>query len=293
MDIKKSGYISAILTTIIGIIVFLILEGVIKLDNTSSLINTEIIIMLAIPALLLYFAFSIFSNMEHKIIAAIDTGVAIIFGGILLILLLLKVDDKSLVSNIINYGSYISGSLCIITIPFLTRTQSTLHKYYKYFVTLLILIAILLAFGTINSLKKVQNLEDLESIKNNYAFIKYVAFASFIGIICNPMIGYASSDGLGGGGEDNSPKLVPNNPTNNPNEGINYGPMPVPEGVVANNPNENQSIDSIPINQIEPENILPEGAPEPVQDITSNTNITANEVAPELQFLLNNNDKKN
>ena len=106
MDIKKSGYISAILTTIIGIIVFLILEGVIKLDNTSSLINTEIIIMLAIPALLLYFAFSIFSNMEHKIIAAIDTGVAIIFGGILLILLLLKVDDKSLVSNIINYGSY-------------------------------------------------------------------------------------------------------------------------------------------------------------------------------------------
>ena len=43
MDIKKSGYISAILTTIIGIIVFLILEGVIKLDNTSSLINTEII----------------------------------------------------------------------------------------------------------------------------------------------------------------------------------------------------------------------------------------------------------
>ena len=353
MDIKKVGYITAGLTVIISIVIALIITGKIDVDTSKMLLGDITFIYFAIPAVLLFFSFVLLANMEHQIVAIIDVAIALLYSVFLILLLIISKEDAQNLSSIFSFiNTFIFGFIAA-NIPFSIRTQSKLHRYLKYGIVMLIVITTFLLIGVNNSINKAKNLKDLEAIQKNSEVATVMAYISFIGIICNPMIAYASSDGLGGGGSSSSPKLVPRNVATdpnmstgiNPNTGINYGDMPVPNGVVANNPtavpvqdmnvppgfstpqvptpqvapipvqnnvpvppvtdqllgataapvmNSNPALNSTPevlnTNNSVPAPVTPAPSAQLPQNPTPTVSMTASEVAPELQFLLNNNN---
>lgn len=331
METKKIGYVAAIFTVISSIIIFLILINKIKIDTSQMLLGTTSFTLFVFSGILLFFGFSLLTNMEHTILAIIDIIVAFLYAGVIILFMVVNKEDALNFYKILIYSTEAIGTIIFLTIPFLVRTQSNLHRYFKYGIVVVIAITSFLSISVINSYIKIldskdssmlttyseKQMKEMEALQNKTKIVAYGGLASFIGILCNPMIAYASSDGLGGGGSSKTPKLVSQNVATDPtmanginqNQGINYGDMPVPEGVVANQP----IVDSPPIteslNQIQ-ENIssqpLDQVYPSPVveeqntnqpsvqegQAPNQSANLNASDVAPELQFLLNNNEKK-
>ena len=353
MELKKIGYVTTALTIILGIVFALILAGKIKIDYSNMLLKDTTLLLFSIPAFLIFFSFCLLVNMEHTVLSIADLVMAFIYTGIIILFMIVNAENTKDFTKLLIWSSFFAGALCALNIPFLIRTQSNLHRYFKYFVALLIFITCCLSMTIITNLVKLYSgttidYKVLKKKKKNYEIAKYGAYASFIGVLCIPMIGYASSDGLGGGAKNNTPKLVPRNiatdpnmSTNiNPNAGINYGNMPVPDGVVANN---QVAVSTAPVPTDSTQNTVPGGAtqtissvpevagapqvdissqslnavdqsgattqnpiaapiaqptpvetiPVPTNPVNQAANITANNVAPELQFLLNNNNDKN
>ena len=291
MEMKKAGYISAALVVIMGTIIFLIYMGRINVLSVDASATKSLLVLFSIPAILLFFAFCLLSNVEHKIIAYVDIGTAIIYTiALSFIIVSFKDSTENGYYNILSIMTTIAATICATTIPFLIRTQSKIHRYYKFIAALIILITCLLSLSTINSLTNINSLNDLATLQNKIKIIEYGVFISFIGIICNPMIGYASSDGLGGGGEEKSPKLIPNNAVSNPAAPLNYDNVSPVETATAINTPEGEIV-SMPV-----QTISPNTPSEPSQNLVESqpaSNLNVDDVAPELQFLLNNNDKKN
>ena len=321
MEIRKIGYVAAFFTIVIGIVLFLITTGKIEIDTSEMMLGQSSFALFSISGVLIFFGFCLLTNMEHQIVAIVDIIMAFLYAGIVVLFMIMPPEDAKNNYKIILWGSIAAGALVAATVPFLVRTQSKFHRYFKYGVTGIILITTFLGIGLINSLQKVKDFSDLEAIQKNSQMVEYGVLASVLGILCNPMIAYASSDGLGGGGSSSSTKLVPKNAATdpnmsdgvNPNQGINYGEMPVPEGVVANpspevaSPVPEPVAPETPVVPVTPSvPVSPEVSPIPTTTPVaapvaepavapapvSGASINANEVAPELQFLLNNNNNK-
>ena len=331
METKKIGYVAAIFTIISSIIIYLILIDKIKIDTSQMLLGSTGFVLFVFSAVLLFFGFSLLTNMEHTILAIIDIVVAFLYAGVIILFMVVNKEDALNFYKILIYSTEAIGTIIFLTIPFLVRTQSNLHRYFKYGIVVVIAITSFLGIGVINSYIKILDSKDssmlttyseklmkeMEALQNKTKIVAYGGLASFIGILCNPMIAYASSDGLGGGGSSKTPKLVSQNVATDPtmgdgvnqNQGINYGDMPVPEGVVANQPivdsppiteplsQTQENISSQPLDQVYPSPVVEEqNTNQPLvqeeQAPNQSANLNASDVAPELQFLLNNNEKK-
>ena len=341
MEIKKIGYVTTVLTIAIGVVLFLIMNNTIKIDTSGSLLGSTAFIMFLVPAVLIFFAFWLLTNMEHHVIAIIDIVLGVLYAGMIILFIVMPKEDAESISKFLIYGSEAAGVLALLNIPFLVRTQSKLHRYFKYLLVLLLGVTSFFGISVVNTYLDIiesgeisffTNVSEkaqkkLADIQNKSEIAVYVGFASFLGIICNPMLGYASGDGLGGGGSSsNTPKLVPRNTATdpnmntgiNPNEGINYGDMPIPEGVVANNPTamppvgstileapgitpveQNVVINPVPAAQpvpnansvVEALNVPnPVPAPAPAVAPVPDQNINMNGVSPENPNVVNNNN---
>ena len=255
------------------------------------------------------------SNDEHVIFAYADFVVAIMYIIFAIGICFIPTETYRELLDVIIYVHMAVNLFLILNLPLLIRTQSQLHKSIKLVTELLIVLLVIVALTSKNSSSL---LLGFSSTDNN--LLKYGLLVVECLLIANPMIAIVSSDGLGGA-KSKTPKLVARNQATDPNmahtstiqtEGINYGGMPVPDGVVAN-----QNFNAIPNNNLD-QYVSPEVAnttsesvavtntqpvaqevvetpvvnepvvANPTQPVPTNT-MNSDDVAAELQSLTNNN----
>ena len=308
---KKSGVIGIVIVALWAIAVIITINK----SNYSFFTDTSLITSLLLPLAALTLGYYQLNNIEHVVvsilfflIAALST-VAIAVNAIM-------PSSNEFITKIYSTQLSINTYSFIILYPFLIRTQSKTHRAFKYLNFLFILVAAIILYILNNGSN--QSINSLELLIKVEVYVVIIAVALSA---ANPIIGYGTCDGLGGGSKSSSmPKLVPVNQATNPNlagpntitTGINYGNNPVPNGVVATpNPiapapvitpvaEPVAPVVSTPVEQtpsVEPQ-IIPETLDTPVESLAPAPTaveqpappqtLTAEEVAPELQFLINN-----
>ena len=323
MENKTLGIIGLVLVGIYMIFSFLDIND--ALEFLPSFLSIETI---SISLLLVGAGCWLLSNDEHVIFAYVDFVVAILF--IIFCIGISFIPEENILElvKVIAYVFLGVIFILLLNVPLLVRTQSQIHRAIKYFTILLMVAFVILNLSSSSlSLLGGTSLTDMSFINSGKGISRYILVLIEVLLIANPMVAVATSDGLGGG-KSKTPKLVARNQATDPNmahnstiqtEGINYGGMPVPDGVVANqnfnaipNDNLNQYVspeivttptenvvvtDSQPVTQetLEP---TPVAEPTPVvseQVVTPSTqpiptnSMNSDDVAAELQSLTNNN----
>ena len=235
MESRKIGYIATIMTIIIGVIVILMLNGVIDFGISSSYFTKSILEAFAIPAGILACAFVLLANEEHVLLTGLDVLVAVVYFLVLIVMLFLSQVEYINFYSIYIYIYYAAVLVLALNFPFIIRTQSHIHSIYKYGLAFVIgvtaILSIVFPRNVIYSYYK-------EKEKIN--IVKYGEYLSILGIICNPMIAYASADGRGRKSKTNI-DLIPN-----------IGPLPdvveipIPEEIT-NNAQTNEEVIEKPI----------------------------------------------
>ena len=93
METKKIGYVAAIFTIISSIIIYLILIDKIKIDTSQMLLGSTGFVLFVFSAVLLFFGFSLLTNMEHTILAIIDIVVAFLYAGVIILFMVVNKED--------------------------------------------------------------------------------------------------------------------------------------------------------------------------------------------------------
>ena len=155
METKKIGYVAAIFTIISSIIIYLILIDKIKIDTSQMLLGSTGFVLFVFSAVLLFFGFSLLTNMEHTILAIIDIVVAFLYAGVIILFMVVNKEDALNFYKILIYSTEAIGTIIFLTIPFLVRTQSNLHRYFKYGIVVVIAITSFLSISVINSYIKI------------------------------------------------------------------------------------------------------------------------------------------
>ncbi len=282
---KKFGFVG------LGIIGIWLVDIFISRDSISSSIlygGTSSLINLLLPMISIALAYHLLNDEEHQLSAYIIFGISFLTTIIIFFNSLLK--DNEFIEKVLNFQSTINTYALFIISPFAFRSQSDFHSKYKkglaIGITAIIILSKILTMAT-SSVKTVEDYKRFSSISE----ILIYSVVIVVGLsIANPIVGYTFSDGVGGSPRK-MPKLVtvptiPDNMANMTiNQGINYGNMPVPDGVVASTP-MTQPQPPVPEPVVEtldaqPVVPAPEASPAP--------SIDASEVAPELQFIIDNN----
>ena len=324
MTTRRIGYVGLGVCALALILCLANIFGGTNLDFLSVL--QDKLIYLGISVAFMFVAFWLILQREHLITGYINLGLAAIYLIIFLISFLAAGDTLTKLNEFTSKMLNITAIMFLISAPFLVKTASNFHKNYKYVsVGLLVLFVIIIVL-----IQKSYTYTGYYNGNINYEGIIFkVRLVAVLEILCafiivaNPIIGCVTADGSESVVRRNVPKMVPINAGTNPTmpgvntiqEGINYGDLPVPDGVVASN-NTNSIPEALPdvenktINEVlttsNTENtsdvlidneVLETNPTEPalveeVPKIEDNNNqMKSEDVAPELQFLLNGNQE--
>ncbi len=343
MDNRKIGYVGLGLLGLFGIFYFVCshMENAYLASTLLSTLGYTIILVCA--------SFWLMINGEHEVVPFIDIVVALGFLGISIIKLLLSSKDIVNMLWLFNFNQNFTTMIMFINVPLLINSQSHIHKIYKNVLVFVIIVVCLVTFINSASLRRIadsataENFTDvqsrLESYKKKTEFIETLTYITAFAVILSPAIGLATSDGIGFSTGGVLPSLVPRNiatdpnmvPNNSISNSINYGNLPVPDGVVANkginqvlnqgNSGPGADVSKVPSIEEQVNSVATEVKEEvnaPVEELketpasnsnvvdlstqapkeekpapTTNVEMKASDVAPELQFLLNGEDNKN
>lgn len=281
MENKNIGIIGIVLLVIYLVFSILDMNNALSFLPESFSMGEILISMLLVGA-----GCWLLSNDEHVIFAYADFVIAILFIIFCIGITFIPAETILELAKVIVYIYGTVVFILILNIPLLVRTQSQAHRALKY-VTVLFMVLLVILMLTSGGLDSVltssilgNSLVDGQSTLIKYGFVVIEGL-----LLANPMVAVATSDGLGGG-RSKTPKLVARNQATDPNMahqttieggGINYGGMPVPDGVVANNntdviPNDNlaqnitQPVETLDAPVAPAPAATPEVAPAPVAE---------------------------
>ena len=293
---KKFGFVGLgiILIWVISIFLNDEITGINLL--TGGITNTAEMVL---PIATLALAYHILSDEEHKICSYILLTVAFI--STIFILLNSLIKDNELLLKISSYQTAINIVILCISSPFAFRSKSAFHAKFKIFLAVFIALIFILSFSITFISGHIETRSGLKFIFNLLSLIAKCQIIAVALSFANPIIAYTTSNG-----SHKMPKLVPvptvveNPATPTITQGINYGNLPVPEGVVASTnpvvtpqvipttPISEAPIETppVPSTQVVADNIE---TLEPLQESTP-TSLNVEDVAPALQFIID--DKK-